>query len=204
MKFVVGYGGFHIGDSATSRFNLELNFGVRGLTNDEEEFELKRFQGKPNFMYLRADTSIEHELPYNAQLYWQLAGQAASGPLISNEQYSLGGVYSVRGYLDTQVLVDDAIRTRLEIRSPSFAGVVPGEWFSNARVLAFGDMTYGRVQEPLPGQVATVALSSAGVGFRFDTAFGLKSEIDWAYPLGNNGEIRAGESRFHFRVAQEF
>ena len=155
-------------------------------------------------MYLRADTSIEQDLPYQAQLYLQFAGQAASGPLISNEQYSLGGSYSVRGYLDTQVLVDDAIRTRLEVRSPSFAAALPGAWFSNARALTFGDLAWGRVQEPLPGQATTVALSSVGLGFRIDTAFGLKSELDWAYPLGNNGEIRAGESRFHFRFAQEF
>lgn len=204
LKFVAGYGGFRIADTATTKFNLELNFGVRALTNSESEFEQKRFQGKPNFMYLRADTSHEQDLPFNAQLYMQLAGQAASGPLISNEQYSLGGAYSVRGYLDTQVLVDDAIRARLEMRSPSFASVLPGGWFSTARMLAFGDVAYGRVQEPLPGQAASVALSSAGLGFRFDTPFGLTSELDWAYPFGNNGEIRAGESRFHFRVAQEF
>ena len=204
LKFVAGYGGFKIAETSTTKFNLELNFGVRALTNDETEFEQKRFQGKPNFMYLRADTSIEQDLPYQTQLYLQFAGQAASGPLISNEQYSLGGSYSVRGYLDTQVLVDDAIRTRLELRSPSFATALPGSWFSNARALTFGDLAWGRVQEPLPGQATTVALSSVGLGFRIDTAFGLKSELDWAYPLGNNGEIRAGESRFHFRFAQEF
>lgn len=203
-KLVAGYSGFRLTDSATWRYNLEMNFGVRGLGNTEKEFESKRFQGKPNFLFLRHDISVEQALPLGSQLYAQLAGQIASGALVSNEQFSLGGDCSVRGYLDTQVLVDDAIRSRIEFRSPSFAAVLPLEIIDVARVVMFGDIAYGRIQEPLPGQGSTTMLSSVGLGFRFEASPGLNSKIDWAYPLSNNGEIRSGESRLHFSFAQQF
>ncbi len=203
-KFVAGYGGFRIADNSTMRYNVESNWGLRGLGNTEKEFERKRFQGKPNFAYLRADASLERDWMRGSQVYFQLAGQVASGPLISNEQYSLGGANSVRGYVDTQVLVDDALRTRLELRSPSLAGAVDWDWLDVARVLIFGDAAYGRFREPLPGQPNNVTLSSFGVGLRFDTRFGFNSQIDWAYPLAEDGDIRRGESRLHFLFAQEF
>jgi hemolysin activation/secretion protein len=101
-------------------------------------------------------------------------------------------------------LLDDAIRGRLELRSPSFAQSLSAAWLSEVRMLVFGDVAYGRVQQPLPGQPDDAAVSSAGIGVRLDTQFGFDSQLDWAYPFGNNGEIHAGESRVHFLISQEF
>ncbi len=125
-KFNAGYGGFVLGEARTLRFNLDANFGVRGMGNTFKEFTNKRFQAKPSYLYLRGDGSWEGALPGSllpgAQLLVEFAGQVSSGPIIGNEQFSLGGAGDVRGYFATQGLVDDGVTGRLELRSPSLIG----------------------------------------------------------------------------------
>ena len=48
----------------------------------------------------------------------RLSGQIADRPLLSLEQLELGGISSVRGYLENQVLTDNGILTSLEFRIP--------------------------------------------------------------------------------------
>ncbi len=48
----------------------------------------------------------------------RLSGQIADRPLLSVEQLELGGISSVRGYLENQVLSDNGIIASLEVRLP--------------------------------------------------------------------------------------
>lgn len=203
-KFVTGYGGFWIEDKARLQYNLEANWAVRGLGNTEKEFEGKRFQAKPNFLYVRGTAALEATLPYDSRLHFDLTGQVASGPLISNEQASLGGVETVRGYLETQVLADDALQARLELRSPSVTDWHEWRWIREGRIVVFVDAAHGRIIDPLPNQDSSFSLAGTGFGLRVDGVYGLASELDWALPLIENGEIDSGESRLHFRFGYEF
>jgi hemolysin activation/secretion protein len=48
----------------------------------------------------------------------RLSGQIADRPLLSIEQLELGGISSVRGYLENQVLSDNGVLASLEVRVP--------------------------------------------------------------------------------------
>ena len=54
------------------------------------------------------------------------SGQAASGALISNEQFALGGINSVRGYYEGDQYGDCGWSGSLELRSPYFEAQVAG------------------------------------------------------------------------------
>ncbi len=207
-KFNVGYGGFVLGDGRTLRFNLDGNFGVRGLGNTFKEFTNKRFQAKPNYFYLRGDGSWEGALPGSllpgATLLLEFAGQMSSGPIIGNEQFSIGGASDVRGYFATQGLVDQGVTGRLEFSSPSLIGDLESSWLTALKLISFVEAGQGRTIEPLPGQDEAFTLASTGFGFRMTAPHGLNSRIDWAVPLIENGEIDAFESRFHFSFGYEF
>ena len=61
--------------------------------------------------------SREQKLPAGCSLLAQ-AGQAATGALISNEQFALGGINSVRGYYEGDQYGDCGWNGSLELRSP--------------------------------------------------------------------------------------
>ena len=52
-------------------------------------------------------------------------GQMATGALISNEQFSLGGLNSVRGYFEGDVFGDAGWTTSAELRTPYINARVP-------------------------------------------------------------------------------
>lgn len=203
-KFVAGYGGFTSFDKVSFNYNLETNLGLRGFGNTEKEFENKRFQGKPNFIFLRMNSRVEAPLPYTTRVRVAVAGQIASGAIISNEQFNLGGVDSVRGYVETQVLVDDAIQGRIEFVSPPLQRFAGWKALTALNLIMFGDGGHGRLIDPLPGQDSTATLAAVGVGMELETDLGIGTNIAWAYPLIRNGDIRPGESRLHFGFDYEF
>jgi hemolysin activation/secretion protein len=160
-------------------------------------------------MYLRGNAAWEGRiltgtLLEGSKLLVDFDGQVSSGPIIGNEQFSLGGRDSVRGYFQTQGLVDHGVRGRFELQSPSVIGDLDFELFKELRGVTFVEAGHGRTSDPLPGQDEAFSLASTGIGLRLQASHGLTSAIDWAFPLIENSEIEAFESRFHFTFGYEF
>ncbi len=112
----VHYLPFQIQYSATQRdtrditqMNVAANFSLRGVGNNQQEFENKRFKAQSDYFYLRGDVENTHSIASGTSLFARFGGQFASQPLISSEQYSGGGVDSVRGYLETEALGDAGV-----------------------------------------------------------------------------------------------
>ena len=157
-----------------------VNFGARDLVNRDPEFENKRFAASASYMYLRASTTFGFKLPKDFTALLRLGGQYTVAPLVSNEQYAIGGVDSARGYLEAEDLGDIGIRASAQFGSPQlkpFSGRV--------RLDAYVFYDYARAStiDSLPGEPANVQLSSFGSGINlvaFDTVTGA---LIWAYPL---------------------
>lgn len=202
-KFSAEYNATLSGELNATRFGLGLHWALRGLTNSESEFENKRFKSRPNFLYLTANAQRLQSLPHGFSVLARLAGQVTKEPLISNEQFSLGGFDTVRGYLESQVFVDDGINTVLELHSPSISVPLLGD-FGGAKLLAFIDTGYGRIQDPLPGQSESFFIWSTGLGVSGKAFDGFDTTLYWAYPLRPNGTINKGDSRLHFSAGYQF
>jgi hemolysin activation/secretion protein len=201
--FVAEYSSTLFGESATTRASVGASFAIRGFGNTQAEFERKRFQAEPNFFYLTVGAEREQRLPLGAQFVVSAQGQFAGQPLISNEQFSMGGVGSLRGYLESQQFVDDGVRTSLELRSPSF-GAALWDAIKEFRFLAFVEAAKGKIYDPLPSQKDSFFLWSAGVGMRFATLEGLAAHLDWGYPFKDSFDIKAGDARLHFSLEYAF
>lgn len=192
-----------------SSFSFGPNLGIRGLGNDPQEFENKRFKAKPNYFYLRGNVSHERPLLWGTSLALRIAAQYAVEPLISNEQFSIGGADSVRGYLESEELGDYGVNSSVELRSPQLT-----RWFGDRvqQFFLFGFFDAGvvSISDPLPetddrpGQIAKADLSSWGVGLRIAGFGGLTAALDWAYPLQSTDGIDVGDSRIHFSVRYGF
>ncbi len=86
-----------------------FNFGLAGVVNKAEQFTYKRFDGRPDYSYLRLSVEHKHLLLWGTSLDLKLSGQLTGQPLISNEQFAIGGADTVRGYAEAFVLGDSGV-----------------------------------------------------------------------------------------------
>lgn len=202
LNFLTQYNGTKVTEEAKLSGEFSVNFGLRGLANTDAEFENKRSQAKPNYMYFGAHGDYTNNYRNGTQLYAALTGQLADSPLVSNEQFGAGGAQSVRGYFESQAMGDDGVFGNLELRSPSYAKHIPH--LRELRLLTFADAGKLRVREPLPGQTSRYELYGAGVGLRLQGEHGFDASFDWAWPLTNATGVEKGDSRGNFRLHYGF
>ncbi|PPT89189.1 secretion protein [Xanthomonas theicola] len=169
-------------------------------------FDYKRYNARPNFAHLRLEGAHTRTLGRDFQLFGRAQTQLSAEPLISNEEMSLGGLDSVRGYHESQALGDYGVTAQLELRSPSYA-----EWFGastqEARVRAFVDGGYVRIHQPLPEQTPSETLISVGVGATAQVFDHLNGSIDLAAPQsrpGGDNAPRQDDFNVLFRLWGEF
>lgn len=180
-----------------TRFSFGANFGIRGLGNDPEEFGVKRFKARPNYFALDASASQLFPLPGGPAFFLAADGQYSVEPLINNEQFAAGGVDSVRGYAESQILADYGVRLSGELQSGRLgAGLWERAGFSQFQLFAFVDYATLRLHEPLPEQVADFSLLGAGAGIRLAWNK-LTAQLHWAQALEDNGSVQSGDSRWH-------
>lgn len=201
-QFLAQYRGTVLRQASRLTFGASANFGLRGLGNTEAEFDNKRYLAKPNYFYLGIFGDYTRELPRRLELNLALDGQWADSPLVSNEQYSVGGADSVRGYYESQALGDDGITANAELRSPSYAKSVPH--MEDLRILLFADAARLRVRQPLILQTSSYNLYSTGIGLRLKAAQGLEASFDWAWPLKDANGVSKGDPRAHFNLHYGF
>lgn len=203
LPFLLGYSGNLKFDDSQIGLNLNANFSIRNLGNTESQFDNSRYKAKSDYAYLNGGINYSHNLPYGMEFQSRLNGQIADSPLIPNEQFSIGGMQSVRGYYETQVLADDGLQTSLELYSPK---VNIEDWpdYNKIRGLVFVDAGKGWIKDSLPGSPAQYELASAGSGFRMQLWKTLTANFDVAVPFVSQTRVERGNPRLHFQVFTEF
>jgi hemolysin activation/secretion protein len=118
------------------------------------------------------------------QLIFRTAAQISDSPLLSLEQFSLGGFDTVRGYRENEAVRDDAIASTLEFHIP-FPGIPRHEGVSILDLAPFADIGYAQNLPGTSGGAAPKFLSSLGVGLLFHPNEHLDMQIYYGYPLEN-------------------
>jgi hemolysin activation/secretion protein len=211
VPLVAQYGLNWTGTQSSLSWTTSLNFGVRGLGGDDREFRLKRFNASASWLALRSDLSFIHRFAMGLETRFELRGQLAGGPLISNEQFSAGGLESVRGYFESQELGDDGISGQFDLVSPSLASGI-GAPVDLWQFFAFADAAFLRVRDPLADPITGVAknkssLASVGLGTRLKFFNRLNASALLAFPLLDQDRVRfdfGSNVRGQFRFWVEF
>jgi hemolysin activation/secretion protein len=123
--------------------------------------------------------------------------------LVSSEQFSLGGLDTVRGYLESEALGDFGGSLQVEIRSPTLP-IITGRLLNEARLFAFYDIGGAAIHDPLAQQTRSYEFDSTGVGIRVRVLDDLYGELADATTLANGPNTKAGTNRVLFRVYGEF
>ena len=196
------YSGTLTSDKVVTVLDVGLTFGIRALGSSSKTFDINRYNSDGNFVYLRGDLSQTWQLPKSAEAFIKVQGQLSPEPLVNSEQIGGGGLGTVRGYLESEVLGDSGVFGTVELRSPSLLGVLQKgkEW----RVYAFSDVGEITLRNSLPGQDSYYDLASYGVGSRLQLFDHLNGSVDAAFPLISQSSTSAHDFRLTFRVWADF
>ncbi len=201
--FNANYNGTWFGEGYLSRLDFTLSAAPRGLGNTDKEFERKRFNADPNFVFATLSVDHERRVWRDFRLFAKAGGQVANSPLINNESYAAGGVNNVRGYLESEKQGDDALNSIFELRY-GVPQLPAKDYLRELDLFAFTDVAALRIKDPLPGSVEQAMLWSAGVGFRARGLDSVNAMLLWAMPLRDSDRTEAGDSRLHFNLGYEF
>lgn len=216
MPLVANYSATWQHEGGTTQLNVGTTFGLRGFGSSPTDFDNKRFGATENFFDIRGDVSHTHDLPGGVQVFGKVQGQLADQPLVSSEQFSMGGLDTVRGYLETEALGDAAVVGTIELRTPNI-----GDWVANLskgapgepqkivainewRFFVFGDAGRAEILKPLPEQNFVFDMASYGVGTRFKMLDYANGMVAFAMPVISQTYTFANNPRLLFRVWGEF
>jgi hemolysin activation/secretion protein len=200
----LSYNGYRYTEKSQFALNTSLLAGTRlGFGSNSDDFDNKRFDASPSFTLIKADGSYTQTLDSDWQAYVRGAFQLASGPLISNEQFSAGGMTSVRGYMAAEATGDDGYLLSFEWRTPSYARYL-GSNVNELRLYTFVDYAHLNLQEPLPEQQASFNLASIGFGTRMQLLDWLSGNFDFGYPLVNGPNTPRHNPHLNFSLQASF
>lgn len=168
----------HVDDwNGQSIVNLTLSHGLSGLgASSEGDLNLSRAEASPDFKKIELWLTRQQYLGRSFLLTAQLAGQYASDPLYSAEEFGYGGIGLGRAYDPSEIIGDHGIAAGLML---TYTGFAP--WMDIAfEPYAFYDI--GRVWNEDMGSDPESG-SSAGVGLRASHADGYMVDFTIAQPL---------------------
>jgi hemolysin activation/secretion protein len=207
MVFSMGYDGTIQTNDYQTQLNVTMTGAPRGFGNEEKEFNYRRQNANPNFAYLRSELKHLHRLPFEWTLQTRFQGQLSNAELIAPEQFAVGGVDSVRGYLESSNLGDNGMQLAFELRTPPLKKYLKQypfvDYLKDFYLFSFYDLGVVDVYDSLKNQSAQ-NVTSAGLGFKLKTTGGLFAYLDYAHVFDNSIQVNAGDERMHFRLGYEF
>jgi hemolysin activation/secretion protein len=126
--------------------------------------------------------------------------QLANQSLLSQEQFSIGGALTVRGYRQDALLGDNGVFLSAELRVPV---LTVSDWDMVVQIIPFVDWgTVWNQEKRDEIDLDAHTLFSTGLGLRLQLKDNLTAQIEWGIPLTQiNTEGNAStESQLHFLV----
>jgi hemolysin activation/secretion protein len=163
-----------------NQVRLELSQGLDILgASDEGAADLSRADGQSVFTKLSGTVIRLQKITDRIALQLGVAGQWSADPLLSYEEFSLGGEQFGRAYDYGEVTGDDGVAGSGELR---YGDSTRWPWLSEYQVYGFYDI--GAVWNETPGGGTTRdSLASAGAGLRLFLTSRLRASFEAAKPL---------------------
>ena len=158
--------------AARSQLSLGLDAFDATIRDNEPDGEFFSWQGQ--FQWVE-------QLPKNNLLTTRLSSQLTTDRLLPLEQFSLGGINTVRGYRDNQLVTDNGIVASAELRLPL---TNPPERLQLTPFVE-GGIGWNSAEEN-----SREGLASIGMGLLWQADANTRVRLDYGYPLINRESDR--------------
>jgi hemolysin activation/secretion protein/AraC-like DNA-binding protein len=202
----VGLSGSMPDSLGTTYFNSQANFNVLPYFSGDKDFAAAAHSARvrANYVTLQLGADRVQSLYKDWTVKLHADGQWADGPLLSNEQFAMGGSGGVRGYLDGEAYGDTGWRMSIEPQTPLVnIGMVDGDvpfWLRSSVFMDYGEI-YSLAQ---PGTSVRLQYWGAGFGITANIGNHLDARLTVAFPLLTTALTSAGDVHVYFGVGGQF
>jgi len=156
------------------------------------------------YQILTASLARDQVLYKEWRLGVRMDGQWANQPLISNEQFGIGGLNGVRGYREGEIFADTGWRLTSELKTPPHVvGTVFGKTPLVVRGSIFMDYAEGYLLDP-NGRKSRIPLWGTGFGGVATIGPHWEGRLLFSWPLETTATTQAGQPRFDFGLSFQF
>lgn len=189
----------------TTQADLGFVFASRQLGDDIKEFQNSRMDASGQNLALRFGLSNIYDFKNGMQLLSNLKGQITDQPLISYEQFSIGGADSVRGYYEAEVVGDYGVSAGVDLKSPAlFRSFLKNTFVDDLNLYGFLNAGSVHTKRALKGVDRSTTISSTGLGLSFRVFDYVDGNVEWALPLQDGLNTREGDDRVLFQIKSSF
>lgn len=198
----------YMGDSSTGE-GFDWGGYITGIHNipghtESEDFQASRGSGAPaDYSILRYGFNIGALLPWDWQERLLFNGQYTDNPLVSAEQFGLGGAGSVRGFPEREITSDWGHFASQELYTPDLCRLA-SVTSSQCRLVGFFDIGHVVRVRPGPGDPGDSLIAGGGFGLRLAIRKEFTLSVDYAFVALSAGSREQGDDRLHFRAALLF
>lgn len=185
-------------------FDATFSQGLNALgANDKNSDKSSRAEATPNFQKFELSISRIQQLTDNLTLVASGLGQVASDPLFSAEEIGYGGQSFGRSFDASEITGDDGLLASFEMR---YDGMQKRGKFG---FQPYGFYDIGRLWNKDSTQISYQTASSAGLGMRISSSYGLNANTSFAIPFIKDiqtpiyGQANS-DPRFSFQMSQKF
>lgn len=186
--------------------NLAVNWNVVG---DGREFAALSYTPASKATYYKTALSVNRDQRVfkDWSLLARASGQITDQPLLSNEQFAMGGVNSVRGYFEGDAYGDLGWFGSLELRTPFLKVPVPAgaasvpAWLRGS---VFLDVSRRYFAENNAGGSAGNSLMGAGLGLSGNINNRLDMKLTLGWPLRESPNTRLYDLHAYFSLGGQF
>lgn len=188
-------------------FYLGVSYNLPGgwAANDErDDIELARPGARQDYTILRFGGNLMWPFYGDWQARAAFNSQYASTPLVAGEQFSVGGAGSVRGFYPSQVSNDNGYTVSAEMITPDIMKFIQVKKVQ-CRALAFYDRGYVSRINPLPGELDSATISSAGLGLRVTDGKYVSASLDYGWVIDTLDGVKSrGDGLLHFMISVSY
>jgi len=192
----------------STAFNLNASRNFSALFDSKSDFRRAAGSGKAsgNFLILNPGLTREQKVYGDWSIRLHADGQWANQPLISTEQFGLGGLAGVRGYREGQEYGDTGWRVLLEPHTPLWK-VALGEnntLQTLVRLSLFTDYGQRYLLAPSAGRSGSLAMWGAGFAISATRGEHFDVRLTFGVPLLDVPGVNAWTPRLTFGVSMQF
>jgi hemolysin activation/secretion protein len=199
-----------------NQFTFSYTHGFKDLLDSLDDYDptapvgASRLGASGEFDKVAVQLQRLQRLTQSTSLLLRLEGQYSEDPLVSLEQFSLGGPNSVRAYSVSEVLAEKGGVASLELilgapgiaRRPAFGSYT---WGQLLQFSVFADYAKGWFNPPLlSAQESSVELSGAGAALQFSVPGRVFARLEAATPLSNRPVGNDRDPQIYFRLGASF
>lgn len=185
-----------------NQLKLEVSHGLDALgASDEGSATLSRADGRADFTKVTGSAIRVQKLTDRIGVQLGVGGQWSADPLLSYEEFSLGGEQFGRAYDYSEVSGEHGIAASGELR---YGAATPWKWIGEYQVYGFYDA--GAVWNDAPGGGSSRdSLTSAGGGLRLKVLDHMRTTFEAAKPLTRTVATTGDKDwRFFFSTALRY